>query len=266
MSACKGERGESDLSSLTPHPHPSLTTPHTSTHAVHHHPHSSHHPTTTTPRLQPLTPALKFSHSRRTSALLCPSLRPPPPCPTTSPPPCTRRRCSTPRWPRATSTSATRTPSRPRPTRASRGKQFQTNPSKGGQLAGFFSPFAYATDSYADSNKYILTQPRDARKLGFGTHDANRRDEFTLDIRAKQYRQLMAQEKAWEKAYIQRRGVQSAPAPGQEGEGKDALDRLTDTFQTQIPRLQFDIGRDGGGGDARLRQGVRGTPSTARTA
>ena len=123
-----------------------------------------------------------------------------------------------------------------------KGKQFQTNPSKSGQLAGFFSPFSYATDAYADSNLYIQTQPRDARKLGFGTHDANRRDEFTLDIRAKQYRQLMAQEKAWEKAYIQRRGVQSAPGVGGE-EGKDALERLAATFQTQIPRLQYDIGR-----------------------
>ena len=121
-----------------------------------------------------------------------------------------------------------------------KGKQFQTNPSKTGQLAGFFSPFAYATDSYQDSNKYIITQPRDARKLGFGTHDANRRDEFTLDIRAKQYRQLMAQEKAWEKAFIQRRGVQSAPAGA---EGEDSLDRFAATFQTQIPQLQYDIGR-----------------------
>ena len=122
-----------------------------------------------------------------------------------------------------------------------KGKQFQTTPSKSGQLAGFFSPFGYATDSYQDSNKYIITQPREQRKLGFGTHDANRRDEFTLDIRAKQYRQLMAQEKSWEKRFIARRGVQSAPAGA--AEQKDALEVLTDSFQTQIPGLQYDIGR-----------------------
>ena len=94
------------------------------------------------------------------------------------------------------------------------GKQFLTNPSRTGQLAGYFSPFSYATDSYQDSNKYIVTQPRDARKLGFGTHDANRRDEFTLDIRAKQYRQLMQQEKNYERIYVNKRQqqrTQSAP-------------------------------------------------------
>ena len=127
-----------------------------------------------------------------------------------------------------------------------KGKQFLTNPSHTGQLAGYFSPFSYATDSYQDSNKYIVTQPRDGRKLGFGTHDANRRDEFTLDIRAKQYRQLMQQEKNYERLYVSKRQqqrVQSAPTGGK---GSDALDRLvasTTYFQSSIPALQYDIGR-----------------------
>ena len=131
-----------------------------------------------------------------------------------------------------------------------KGKQFLTNPSRTGQLAGYFSPFQYATDSYQDSNKYIVTQPRDGRKLGFGTHDANRRDEFTLDIRAKQYRQLMAQEKNYERIYVNKRQQQrthSAPADGTKGKnGKgDSLDKLMASmyFQTAIPALQYDIGR-----------------------
>ena len=129
-----------------------------------------------------------------------------------------------------------------------KGKQFLTNPSHTGQLAGYFSPFAYATDSYQDSNKYIVTQPREGRKLGFGTHDANRRDEFTLDIRAKQYRQLMQQEKNYERLYVNKRQQRTQSAPNTAGGKKagDALDRLvadTTYFQTSIPALQYDIGR-----------------------
>ena len=126
-----------------------------------------------------------------------------------------------------------------------KGKQFLTNPSHTGQLAGYFSPFQYATDSYQDSNKYIVTQPRDGRKLGFGTHDANRRDEFTLDIRAKQYRQLMAQEKNYERLYVAKRSqqrTQSAPASAK-GDALDSLIASTAYFQTSIPALQYDIGR-----------------------
>ena len=131
-----------------------------------------------------------------------------------------------------------------------KGKQFLTNPSRTGQLAGYFTPFQYATDSYQDSNKYIVTQPRDARKLGFGTHDANRRDEFTLDIRAKQYRQLMQQEKNYERLYVNKRQQQrTQSAPAAAAKGADALDRLIAAttpsryFQTSIPPLQYDIGR-----------------------
>jgi len=131
-----------------------------------------------------------------------------------------------------------------------KGKQFLTNPSHTGQLAGYFSPFSYATDTYQDSNKYIVTQPRDGRKLGFGTHDANRRDEFTLDIRAKQYRQLMQQEKNYERLYVQKRQQQrghSAPSgSAKDKSSNDALDRLianTTYFQANIPPLQYDIGR-----------------------
>ena len=136
-----------------------------------------------------------------------------------------------------------------------KGRQFLTNPSRTGQLAGYFSPFSYATDSYQDSNAYIVTQPRDQRKLGFGTHDANRRDEFTLDIRAKQYRQLMVQEKNWEKDCIRRREERAHSAPaGPVSDSatmasSDSLDRLASGFhfQTAIPALQYDIGRSSAG-------------------
>jgi len=124
-----------------------------------------------------------------------------------------------------------------------KGKQFMTNPSKLGQLQGYFAPFQYATDSYQDSNKYIVTQPRDARKLGFGTHDANRRDEFTLDIRAKQYREAIH---AWDKNEMSRpMRAQTAPvSQSAKRPQSDSLDEFSGKyFQANIPKLQYDIGR-----------------------
>lgn len=42
---------------------------------------------------------------------------------------------------------------------------------------------------------YTTTQPLDSRKLGFGSHNAKNRDEFTLHIRTEQYRELLKSEK-----------------------------------------------------------------------
>ena len=39
--------------------------------------------------------------------------------------------------------------------------------------------FVYMPDKYATQVPYQTTQPHDKRKLGFGTHDAHKRDEFT---------------------------------------------------------------------------------------
>mmetsp|Transcript_20446 Transcript_20446/g.15068 ORF Transcript_20446/g.15068 Transcript_20446/m.15068 type:complete len:260 (-) Transcript_20446:61-840(-) len=46
-----------------------------------------------------------------------------------------------------------------------------------------------------DTIKYITTQPLDQRKKGFGTKDANKRDEFCNDIRTEQYRETLRKEK-----------------------------------------------------------------------
>lgn len=47
-----------------------------------------------------------------------------------------------------------------------------------------------------DTIKYITTQPLDQRKKGFGTKDANKRDEFCNDIRTEQYRETLRKEKS----------------------------------------------------------------------
>jgi hypothetical protein len=118
------------------------------------------------------------------------------------------------------------------------GKQFQTNPSKLGQTEGYFGKFTHTADVYSDTNGYRTTQERDKRKLGFGSHDARRRDEFTLDIRAKQYRELLSKEKEFERlrqighAYDEKESTV---------EDKKSIDPKY--FQTQIPTELFDIGR-----------------------
>ena len=89
-----------------------------------------------------------------------------------------------------------------------KGKQFLTVPPKTGQLHGYFTPLAYTADMYQDSNGYRISQPRANRKLGFGSFDAHRRDEFTLAVRAQQYREHLDHEKklAAESAYSQSTG------------------------------------------------------------
>jgi hypothetical protein len=68
----------------------------------------------------------------------------------------------------------------------------------------YVPPFAKKTtlepgeqrENIADTIKYISTQPLDQRKKGFGTRDANRRDEFCNDIRTEQYRETLRKEKS----------------------------------------------------------------------
>jgi len=77
-----------------------------------------------------------------------------------------------------------------------RGRQFQTIPPKTGQLEGYFGEFKYSTDNYQDTNGYRVIQPRDRRRLGFGSLDAHKRDEFTLHVRAQQWKELLKGEHA----------------------------------------------------------------------
>ena len=56
-------------------------------------------------------------------------------------------------------------------------------------------PFTYVPDRYVAQVPYAKSQPFSERKLGFGTHDAHKRDEFTHRIRTEQYRDLLKREK-----------------------------------------------------------------------
>lgn len=53
---------------------------------------------------------------------------------------------------------------------------------------------ACASRRYIDRTRYLQTQPPDQRKKGFGSNDAHRRDEFTLDIETEKWRERIGTE------------------------------------------------------------------------
>lgn len=143
-------------------------------------------------------------------------------------------------------------------------KQFQTNPPKQGQTAGYFTSHTYAADNFSDTNGYRMTQPRADRKLGFGSLDASRRDEFTLDVRAQQYKELLKGEHYFEKKYSEEndqkhqndftngtfhnedmtQGLNTAQAAFEARRSQELKPYL---FQNQVPDLLYDIGKEGSG-------------------
>jgi len=59
---------------------------------------------------------------------------------------------------------------------------------------GHFSKLQYGGGGYLEATRYITAQPLDARKKGFGSHDAKRRDEFANANRTEQYRATISKE------------------------------------------------------------------------
>lgn len=62
------------------------------------------------------------------------------------------------------------------------------------QENGNFSKVEYNAGNYREGNLYIESQPLDARKKGFGSRDAHRRDEFSNSVRTEQYRAQLIKE------------------------------------------------------------------------
>lgn len=61
---------------------------------------------------------------------------------------------------------------------------------------GNFSKIEYKSAGFQEDIKYINKQPLESRKKGFGSHDADRRDEFSSSIRTEQYRETLRKEMA----------------------------------------------------------------------
>jgi hypothetical protein len=65
----------------------------------------------------------------------------------------------------------------------------------GGYFGLMGRAFDYMPDKYVEQLPYGKREPYASRKLGFGTHDASKRDEFCQRIRTEQYRDLLKREK-----------------------------------------------------------------------
>lgn len=129
------------------------------------------------------------------------------------------------------------------------GKQFQTEPPKHGQTAGYFSGLTYTPSPFITGNKY----GDEKRKMGFGSHECRRRDEFTLDIRARQWREKLKTESEFAKAHAMPPSrSESAPSGDpnethvQRRQRKYQAQYATkpELFQTQVPWELYDIGKN----------------------
>lgn len=122
-------------------------------------------------------------------------------------------------------------------------KQFLTQPAKHGlvkeALFGRAFPWLSDGDKYVDKTQYLKTQPRDARKKGFGNSDAHRRDEFMMTIRTEQWRWALGREADFRKHHksTQAQLAKTIPAPPQLA----SLGERAPAFHT--PQFLYDIGK-----------------------
>lgn len=130
-------------------------------------------------------------------------------------------------------------------------KQFQTNPAKRGQTEGYFNKGVYLPDSYMDNKRYIVIEPLANRKQGFGSRDARRRDEFSSDVRTRQWREKLASEKCYTDVPADQLEeltnrpimdpIQEATLRASTYRGK--YNHMPQLFQTKVPFHAYDIGR-----------------------
>lgn len=112
------------------------------------------------------------------------------------------------------------------------GKQFTTNPPKTGV---FFGGYKYMPTKYQQSNPYFVTQPPEKRKLGFGSHDAVKRDEFSNQIATEQYRETLRHEnQSTKKGKL---AAAKAAAKAAAAAGTDVLDPI-EIAQAELAALQ----------------------------
>jgi len=139
-------------------------------------------------------------------------------------------------------------------------KQFITCPPKEGQTAGYFNNIPYMPDAFQDVSSYRLSQPRANRKLGFGSFDAHKRDEFTSSLRSLQYRELLKSEQNFNKKWAEEEKQSSSSSSpnnlkssqqlmndiSQQRDNELQNDRSKTLFQNNVPELLYDIGKETG--------------------
>lgn len=128
-------------------------------------------------------------------------------------------------------------------------KQFQTAHIKKGQTEGYFQKASYASDVYQSNKAYIQIEPLKDRKMGFGSHDARRRDEFSSDVRTRQWREKLQSENVYTEVQgdLLPEDYSVDPVDQQKkksAEYKDFYRGQPHLFQTRVPFYTYDIGRE----------------------
>jgi len=104
----------------------------------------------------------------------------------------------------------------------------------------------YGGEKYVDKTSYLQSQPPDARKKGFGSSDARRRDEFTLDIETEKWRERITKEMTFAEHFAARAEESMTQ------EERDRFRRLeeagTEPRWTHGPEFLFDLGKEATGG------------------
>lgn len=107
---------------------------------------------------------------------------------------------------------------------------------------GNFLKLTYMPSGYLEATRYLGTQPLASRKLGFGSRDAFKTDEFSNAIRTSQYREGIIKELNNMKSggsmertqkILEEHAAREAANPAPEWKGKNYSERVA----------QFDIGR-----------------------
>jgi len=118
-----------------------------------------------------------------------------------------------------------------------KGKQFITAKLKNG-VKGYFEDVKYTNEKYLDSKNYRESQPDAARKNGFGSHDAIRRDEFAMQARQQQHREVIERENNFLAKTMDRSAVEGVEEPTEE----EAAAKRAMWFQANVSSNLYDIG------------------------
>lgn len=122
-------------------------------------------------------------------------------------------------------------------------RQFQTSCTKSGQLNGYFSAYKHTADQYIDNTGYIESQPLSERKNGFGTSDAIKRDEFTLNIKSLQYKELLSHEQKYQKKHNELNNINNNENNNIDNTVNELHDKKSKLYQYNVPHSLYDIGR-----------------------
>mgnify|MGYP001321392303 CR=1 FL=1 len=103
----------------------------------------------------------------------------------------------------------------------------------------------YGGEKYIDRTMYLTTQPPDTRKLGFGSRDAYRSDEFTQDMEVQKWRERLRTEMEFAERFSQQ---QKDSRTAEEIEEAERLAAPPAKRWSHGPARLFDVGKEATGG------------------